>query len=232
MRIGCITILSIPAALLALCVWGCFGIAHHIIVAVDRFGDAGAGLAQTAARLNGKHGTLAMLDEDIGAAKSAIVHVDLVARHEQQQLSTWDDRGTQLYTNINGGVTDLRSAINAGADTARAATDTARAATAALGEGKATISTANGLVGDLRLSVPQLNRALTAGADAAEHTSGITAHVEGTTADLQVALHPILNPEPCKTRGCKLKRVLGVFKASGTGAEGLYYLIQVARALF
>jgi hypothetical protein len=128
------------AALLGLSVWGCIGLTNHIIVAVDKFGaastsfaDAGAGIAQTTAKLNGPHGTIAMMDEDAGAAKSLIVHADLAARHEQQQLTTWDARGDVLFTNINGGVTDLRTTITA-------ATGTANEATVTLNEAERTLA--------------------------------------------------------------------------------------------
>jgi hypothetical protein len=58
-----------------------------------------------------KNGTIAELDKSILGVKSLIVHADLVARHEQQQLSTWDDRGTTLFTNVNGGISDMRATV-------------------------------------------------------------------------------------------------------------------------
>lgn len=95
-RFAAVYLLSLLTALCGLAAWGCFGLCGHAIAAVDKLGDAGAGLAQTAGKLNGKHGTIAMLDEDVGAGKSLIVHADLVARHEQQQLTVWDARGSEL----------------------------------------------------------------------------------------------------------------------------------------
>lgn len=167
-------------ALLGVAVWGCCGLTKHIIMAVDRFGDAGAGLAQTAAKLNGKHGTIAMLDEDAGAAKSLIIHADLVARHEQQSLNTWDQRTTELFNNVNGGITDLRGTVNA-------ATGTANAATGLLSESTntvrilndprkglpATLDNANGAVTDLRKLTPELQRTALASANTMEHVNGI-----------------------------------------------------------
>lgn len=50
-----------------------------------------------------KNGTIAEVDKTILGVKSLIVHTDLVARHEDQQLTTWDDRGTTLFANVNGG---------------------------------------------------------------------------------------------------------------------------------
>lgn len=224
------------AAILALTVWGCIGVAHHLIMALD-------GITQTTTKLNGPHGTIAMADEDIGAAKSLIIHADLVARHEQQSLNTWDARAAQLFDNINGGVTDLRGAINAGADMARAATGTvgamqgtASAGTDLLAEAAksfrqvndphvgiaATLGNLNGGIDDARKLAPEVARGVTAGADTAQH-------IDGITGDFQTALHPILNPDPCKTRACKVKRGLGAVKAAGGGAEGLYYMVEVLK---
>jgi|SRR5581483_1298805 len=162
----------IGTALAALAVWGCFGLTEHAIVAVDRFGEAGAGLAQTAARLNGKHGTISMLDEDAGAVKSLIVHGDLVARHEEQSLKIWDTRGTELFNNLDGGITDIRGTI-------RAATGTANAATAAIGEASKTIQAVRPILGDsdaavneIRKLTPDIARGVKSAADTTEHAAG------------------------------------------------------------
>jgi hypothetical protein len=174
MRILHIAIGVTVAALLGLSVWGCIGLTNHIIMAVDKFGDAGAGIAQTTAKLNGPHGTIAMMDEDAGAAKSLIIHADLAARHEQQQLTTWDTRGAVLFSNLNGGVTDLRTTINA-------ATGTANAATATLGEGQRTLAAARPVldeaaatVKDVHAVVPEVARTAKGTADTMENTAGIT----------------------------------------------------------
>ena len=58
-----------------------------------------------------KNGTIAELDKTILSVKSLIVHADLVARHEQQQLSAWDERGATLFNNVNGAVTDTRAVV-------------------------------------------------------------------------------------------------------------------------
>ncbi len=170
MRILHIAIGVTVAALLGLSVWGCIGLTQHLIIAVDKFGDAGAGIAQTAAKLNGPHGTIAMMDEDAGAAKSLIVHGDLVARHEQQQLQTWDTRGDVLFTNLNGGVTDLRTSLNA-------VTGTANAATGTLNEGQRTLAAFQPLLGHSDATVADMDALLK---DQAIHRT--FAHVESITA--------------------------------------------------
>jgi len=181
-----VIVFGIPAALLGLAVWGCFGLTHHAIVAIDKIGDAGVQLGRAgdtmtaaAARINGKHGTIAMLDEDLGATKSLIVHADLVARHEQQQLSKWDARGAELYANVNGSVTDLRSTITKAGATEDAATrfvDTLRAAAADKTNGLgAVLANVNGGVADVRSMAGDGRRITKATAGAMEHVEAITA---------------------------------------------------------
>ncbi len=161
---------AVATALCGLAVWGCCGLTRHIIVAVDHLGDAGAGIAQTAAKLNGRHGTIAMMDEDAGAAKSLIIHADLAARHEQQQLTTWDARGAELFANLDNGVTDLRTTI-------RAATGTADAASATLAEGQHTLRAFQPLLGSSDAAVADIDALLR---DEAIHRT--LTHVESMTA--------------------------------------------------
>jgi hypothetical protein len=165
-------------ALLGLAVWGCCGLTQHIIVAVDKFGDAGAGIAQATAKLNGPHGTIAMADEDVGAAKSLIIHADLAARHEQQQLTTWDTRGAVLFSNLNGSVTDLRTTINA-------ATETANATTATLSEGQRTLAAFQPLLGHSDATVADFDALLKDKAihRTFDHMESITASGDRIAAD-------------------------------------------------
>jgi hypothetical protein len=58
-----------------------------------------------------KNGTIAELDKTILGVKSLVVHTDLVARHEQQQLTTWDTYGEMLFNNVNGVVSDVRGTV-------------------------------------------------------------------------------------------------------------------------
>ena len=227
-------------ALSGLAAWGCCGIARHLIVAMDKLGDAGAGFAQTAAQLNDpRKGTIKMLNEDVGATKSLIVHADLVTRHEQQQLDTWDARGAQLFSNANGAITDLRGTINASTGAIADLRTTITASTGTLNETTATLRAAgpaitdlDGLIRSFAATAPDVQRAVKGIADTSQQTAAIGTNLNATTHDLQVALHPILNPEPCATRGCKIKRALSAAKAAGPGAEGIYYLIEVGKLIF
>lgn len=199
---------SALAALLGLAVWGCFGLTQHIIVAVDKFGDAGAGLAQTTARLNGRHGTLAMMDEDVGAAKSLIVHADLAARHEQQQLTTWDIRGAVLFSNLNGGVSDLRTTINA-------ATGTANAASEALDEGKRTLIAFQPLLGHSDAAVADMDAFLKDQSiqRTMVHVESMTASGDRIAADAAFEADKFTHPQ---------KKKLTFWGAVYTGVEWLH----------
>ena len=127
---------------LGLAVWGCWGAWHHFIVAAD-------GITSTLAKVSGENGTIAMADEDIGAMKSLIVHADLVARHEQQQLSTYDAYGVQLFSDFHTLAGKSGTAIDAVAGTANAATGTLGAATGTLAEGQRTIKAVQPLLSQL-----------------------------------------------------------------------------------
>lgn len=197
-RVIQITALGLLLCAAALCVWGCFGLTHHFIIALDQWGNAGAGLTQTTAKLNGKHGTIAMADEDIGAAKSTIIHADLVARHEQQQLTVWDERGSDLFNNFNGGLTDLRATIRAGQGTEDAATrlvDELRKTTAIVNDPdkgiQPTLTEVAGTAKDIHAMTPDAARAIKGTADVAENTAGITSDTHKVTTHFEQRIdHP------------------------------------------
>ena len=199
-------IAAIAAAVIGITVYGCCGLAHHAIVAIDKIGDAGVQLGRAGdgaslieQRIGAKHGTIAMLDEDLGAGKSAIIHADLVARHEQQQLTIWDQRGAELYANVNGGVSDLRSTIRKAGESEDAATrfvDAMRAAAADKDNGVgAVLANVNGGVADVR-SMAADGRRIT------KATAGTMEHVEGISGDVQVQTHKLVAPKT------KMQRVI------------------------
>jgi hypothetical protein len=170
-----IYVASLLAIVIGLSVWGCIGLTKHAIVALDAFGVASDGVTQTAAKLNGQRGTIAMADEDIGAVKSLVIHADLVARHEQQQLVTWDDRGTVLFNNLNGTVTDLRATLNATAGTSRQATTDLAIANDAIANLRDVLAESGSTVKDLHAILPDV-------AATAKTTAATMIHVESIAA--------------------------------------------------
>ena|ERR1700677_803993 len=122
----------------------------RLSVALDSWGSGGAqtfaGLNTTLDALNrpcntGKPcGTLANINKTLNGIDSTVVHVDLVARHEQQQLGTIDGYAADLDRNLQSVAASLSGAANAGRDTAQAATGTLKQAQVDLGTLNGTIA--------------------------------------------------------------------------------------------
>jgi hypothetical protein len=172
---------------LGLAVWGCWGAWHHFIVAAD-------GITSTLAKVSGNNGTIAMADEDIGAMKSLIVHADLVARHEQQQLSTYDAYGAQLLADFHTLAGKSGTAIDTIAGTANAAIGTLGQATATLEEGQRTIASAQPLLAQLtangaslQATTDTLNDTLKRKAvgEMLDNLAGVTSHGNAIAGDFQ-----------------------------------------------
>lgn len=193
---------------------------RHACVAMDRMADAGLAVSQTAQHLNAPHGTIAMIDEDAGATKSLIVHADLVARHEQQSMSTWDNDARDLFTNANGAVTDLRGTANAATTALQGVPPVLDGATHAV----KTMDAAAGHL-DAAINAPEV-------VDATKHLDSAIGHTDGILGDFQTRLHPILNPDPCKTKKCKLESAAGKATSAGGFAEAVYYLMELGKLVF
>jgi len=104
-------------------------VAYRACAALEQWGGAGTSTRQAAirldaalARLNAPHGTIAMADEDLGAIKSLVVHGDLVARHEQQQLGKIDGYAAEIVSELRAATTSVTLAATAGKESAQAAT--------------------------------------------------------------------------------------------------------------
>jgi hypothetical protein len=188
------------AALLGLAVWGCFGFAHHLIVAIDKWGDSGEALNATLVQVNqpcktikGQKlsvlglkdcGLLASFESSLRTFRGTMGVVETVAHHEEKELTKWDTRGEQLFDNVNGGVTDLRETIRKTGDAAKQFGGSADAATKLVDELRtkaadekdgmgAVLKNANGTISDLRSLTPDVKRATKAGANAVEEVNGI-----------------------------------------------------------
>lgn len=154
-------------------------------------------------KINSPTGTLVLTNKAVNEFRSLIVHADLVARHEQQQLTTWDTRGKILFDNLNGGVTDLRGTV-------QSLGKTANAATGVLDEGRKTLSivnnpetglpeledNSNGAINDLRnylrskavQDLPvQTDRFLKAGA-------GTMENIQSMSEDGKYEIHKLTHP--------------------------------------
>lgn len=197
-------------------VWGCFGLNHHLIVALD---NSGGGIAQTAAKLDGQFGTIAETDKLLLALKSTTVHGDMVIAHEQKQLSTLDAQELNIFQDLRANLSESQTALANLGEVATSLRGTANAATGTLDEATSTFASVHAQVTPLMdaytttgkdldawLKDSSVRRTVNALADMSDSVAGIS-------GDLHVYTHPILNPDPCKTRKCTAGRIFG--KAAG-----------------
>ena len=174
-------------------------------------------------------GLSAKSDQDAGtvvlaAADTATLQKGVDALTSAGYFGTSSDPAIKVNAST-GAIADLRTTITASTGTLNETTATLRAAGPA-------ITDLDGLIRSFAATAPDVQRAVKGIADTSQQTAAIGTNLNATTHDLQVALHPILNPEPCATRGCKIKRALSAAKAAGPGAEGIYYLIEVGKLIF
>ena len=160
-----ITIGVVSAALLGLTVWGACGLARHVIIAVDKWGDAAPDLKPTLATLNRPCGfrnvkssanystfysegslmpcgTLAEIATSVVKAGDAVVQTQLVERATTPHITAAMDTLNQSAAKLGGTADSLT-------ETAHAATGTLEAATDTIGEGKRTIAAAQPLLAQL-----------------------------------------------------------------------------------
>jgi hypothetical protein len=140
---------------------------------------AGDQVSAAVAAIDGPHGTITMANEDVGALKSLIVHADLVARHEQQQLGTFDGYGRRLFGDFDGLARQGDATLAAAAKTAGAAgraldavDTTAGAAQKLLAAGTQTVGHADTAVVSL---TPEVERLLAATGDTVTNANGVMA---------------------------------------------------------
>ncbi len=170
-----ITIGVVSAALLGLTVWGACGLARHVIIAVDKWGDAAPDLKPTLATLNRPCGfrnvkssanystfysegslmpcgTLAEIATSVVKAGDAVVQTQLVERATTPHITAAMDTLNQSATKLGGTADSLT-------ETAHAATGTLEAATDTIGEGKRTIAAAQPLLAQLTANGASLQTA-------------------------------------------------------------------------
>jgi ABC-type transporter Mla subunit MlaD len=140
--------------LAALCIWGCFGLCQHIIVAVDRWGAAAPDAGKIDAVLDHVNrpckgasgpdacGTLAQINKTAIDAGDAIVRTQLIERTAQPHIVAAMDEFGQTAKHLSSTADSLKGTADALTGTAQGATDT-------LAEGKRTIAAAQPLLAQL-----------------------------------------------------------------------------------
>jgi hypothetical protein len=136
---------------LGLAVWGCWGAWHHIVVAVDHWGNAAPDLNPMLDHLNrpckgasgpDACGTLAQINKTVITAGDAIVRTQLIERAAQPHIISAMDEFGQTAKHLSSTADSLKGTADALTGTAQGATDT-------LAEGKRTIAAAQPLLAQL-----------------------------------------------------------------------------------
>lgn len=176
--------LTATVAVAALSWYGC--------IALKQVANAGAAATQTAKdldatikRVNGPTGTITETDKLLLAIKSTTVHIDMAARHEDQQLGILDAQERKLFADLHGTAKDAQSTLTALTGTAQALTET-------VGEGKATLEATKPVLASLdaatlsgkavidslnaRINDPHLTELMV-------HLDSTTGNIDGITAD-------------------------------------------------
>jgi hypothetical protein len=214
MRIIPTTIGVVSAALLGLTVWGCFGISHHLIVAVDKWGNAAPDLKPTIAKVNQAldttnapcaikgsnqpcRGTLGLLNKTIKDTGDAIIETQLQERSTAPHITAAMDTLNNSAQKLGGTADNLSG-------TATALTGTANAATRTLTTATTTIAAFQPVLGHLDASSADLDAFLKGKMltktlpDIAVNLKITTGNVAEMTTDSATWYHKWLHPDKKK----------------------------------
>ena len=117
-----IAIAIASAALLGLAVWGCFGLNRHLIVALDKWGNAAPDLKPTLEAISGPRGTLHEVNKAAVKIGDAIVQTQLVERATTPHVTTAMDQFGAAAVHLSGTADALSKTASAGAQTLNALT--------------------------------------------------------------------------------------------------------------
>ncbi len=117
-----IAIAIASAALLGLAVWGCFGLNHAAIVALDKWGNAAPDLKPTLEAISGPRGTLHEVNKAAVKIGDAIVQTQLVERATTPHVTTAMDQFGAAAVHLSGTADALSKTASAGAQTLNALT--------------------------------------------------------------------------------------------------------------
>lgn len=126
LQIAHLVLLIAATSLIGVAAWQGFLLAGDVRTTVA---SANAALAH----LNSSTGTIAETDKLLLALKSTTVHVDMAARHEDQQLGTLDTQERQVFA-------DLHATMSTADTTLASLTETAQGVTGSIQTANATIA--------------------------------------------------------------------------------------------
>jgi uncharacterized protein YdbL (DUF1318 family) len=239
---------------LGLAVWGFVGLTRIGYTAIEKWGNSAPGptkpaVESTTALLDFVRRPCASVDAaghllpdgpicELNQAIHDIRKITTASGKQVQQTGQLIDATARTMGTVGESVKGTAGHLNKTAD---AATGTLNAAADTLGEGKRTIAAAQPLLAQLtangaslQATTDTLNDTLKRKAvgEMLDNLAGITGHVDGMSSDLQVKLHPILNPDPCKTKGCTFNRkVMPWITEAPTLGEGSYWTAKFIQLL-
>lgn len=225
-------------SIVALCAWGASGLTHHAIMALDKWGDAGAKLSATLDAVNapckGFHGseTCGVLAQAAQTEKN----VGILAGQGAEQVKQSAVLVQTTAKAINGASNDvhqLSARLSGTADaltgTANASTGTLQTASTALGNANESIAALQPLISGLQRDSDDLDsliRRPTIG-QTIDNTATISHNFALTTTDFETRFHAILYPPPCKTFGCKMAKAWPIIREVPALGESLYWTDQL-----
>lgn len=210
--------------------------AASVYVAHDAHKTA-ANVNRTLELVNGKTGTIVELNKSLVDLKNLMARSDVTLKMEQASIKQFNAQIGDTLTATNDVLASLKktSDVTAQSESQIAAStsttvsalqpqitklgDAITAVTDATKSANTTLKSVNDLVAN-----PVIVSTL-------KHADSTVSHVDGITRDFQHALHPILNPDPCKTKGCRVKRAFKSILGAASAGEGLYYTGQIIKEI-
>ena len=108
--------------LAALTVWGCFGLNHAAIIALDKWGNAAPDLKPTLDAISGPRGTLHEVNKAAVKIGDAIVQTQLVERATTPHITAAMDQFGAAAVHLSGAADSLKGTADTAAGTFTAAT--------------------------------------------------------------------------------------------------------------
>jgi ABC-type transporter Mla subunit MlaD len=108
--------------LAALTVWGCFGLNHAAIIALDKWGNAAPDLKPTLDAISGPRGTLHEVNKAAVKIGDAIVQTQLVERATTPHITAAMDQFGAAAVHLSGAADSLKGTADTAAGTFAAAT--------------------------------------------------------------------------------------------------------------
>jgi ElaB/YqjD/DUF883 family membrane-anchored ribosome-binding protein len=159
--------------------------------------DTMAKLNQTIDKLNGKGGTLQIMNEDLVRVKDTITLSQLTLFKEQKSLDLWNQNISATLSNVNNAVVAATANEN---EITKSTVETLNATTASVNALKPLVASMNDEAKELNTATASLNALVNDPAimETIQHTDQTMANVQDTTKDVSHEVHEYVYPGPWK----------------------------------